>query len=126
MNAVDLLIADHKVVAELFKKVEASDESEHPAIFNKIKAELDVHAHIEETIFYPKMEADGDKPLVDIVLEGVEEHRQVKMFLKELDADCDLFNFIFSASISAPSFSRTEASNCFLTNGNISSSSSLT
>ncbi len=86
MNAVDLLIADHKGVKELFEKVESSPESEHPAIFQKIKAELDVHAHIEETIFYPKMKSDGDKPLVDIVLEGIEEHRQIKMFLKELDA----------------------------------------
>ena len=85
MNAVDLLIADHKVVKELFEKVAASKDSEHPAIFKKIQAELDVHAHIEETIFYPKLVAEGDKPLVDIVREGIEEHRQVKMFLKELD-----------------------------------------
>ena len=85
MNAIDLLLADHKVVNELFKKVEGSGESEHPAIFRQIRAELDVHAHIEETIFYPKLVADGNKPLVDIVLEGIEEHRQIKMFLKELD-----------------------------------------
>lgn len=85
MNAIELLKADHKVVADLFKKVEATKESEHPAIFVKIKAELDVHTHIEETIFYPKLKAEGSKELVDIVLEGIEEHRQVKMFLKELD-----------------------------------------
>jgi len=86
MNAIELLKADHKVVAELFKKVEATKESEHPAIFTKIKAELDVHAHIEEMIFYPKLKAEGNKELIDIVLEGIEEHRQVKMFLKELAA----------------------------------------
>lgn len=85
MNAVELLKADHKVVADLFKKVEATKKSEHPAIFAKIKAELDLHTHIEETIFYPKLKAEGNKELVDIVLEGIEEHRQVKMFLKELD-----------------------------------------
>ncbi len=86
MNAIELLKADHKVVADLFKQVEATKESEHPAIFVKIKAELDVHAHIEEVIFYPKLKAEGNKELVDIVLEGIEEHRQMKMFLKELDA----------------------------------------
>ncbi len=86
MNAIELLKADHKVVADLFKKVETTKESEHPAIFVKIKAELDVHAHIEEVIFYPKLKAEGNKELVDIVLEGIEEHRQMKMFLKELDA----------------------------------------
>lgn len=89
MNAIELLKNDHDVVAELFKKVEATKESEHPAIFVKIKAELDVHAHIEEVIFYPKLKAEGKKELVDIVLEGIEEHRQVKMFLRELDALAD-------------------------------------
>lgn len=35
-------------------------------------------------IFYPKLIAEGEKELVDIVLEGIEEHRQIKMFLKQL------------------------------------------
>ncbi len=89
MNAIELLKADHKVVAELFKEVESTDESKHPAIFVKIKAELDVHTHIEEVIFYPKLKAEGKKELVDITLEGIEEHHQVKMFLRELDALAD-------------------------------------
>lgn len=89
MNAIELLKADHKVVADLFKQVEATKESEHPAIFKKIKAELDVHAHIEEVVFYPKLKAEGNKELVDIVFEGIEEHRQVKMFLKEIAALVD-------------------------------------
>lgn len=86
MNAIELLKADHKVVAGLFAKVKASKDSENPAIFAKIKAELDVHTHIEETIFYPKLKAEGKSDLLDITLEGLEEHHQVKMFLKELDA----------------------------------------
>lgn len=84
MNAVELLKADHDIVRKLFQDVKESDESKHPSIFKKIKAELDVHAHIEETIFYPKLQEDGDKELVDIVLEGIEEHRQMKMFLRQL------------------------------------------
>jgi hemerythrin superfamily protein len=86
MNAVELLKADHKVVEGLFKQVKASEESEHATLFKQIKAELDVHAHIEESIFYPKLKEEGNDKLVDIVLEGIEEHRQVKMFLKELAA----------------------------------------
>ena len=84
MNAVELLKADHDVVRKLFQDVKESDEGKHPAIFKKIKAELDVHAHIEEVIFYPKLRTDGDKELVDIVLEGIEEHRQIKMFLRQI------------------------------------------
>ena len=84
MNAIELLKADHDKVDKLFQKVKATEESEHPAIFEQIKGELDVHAHIEETIFYPKLIQDGDKELQDIVKEGIEEHRQAKMFLREL------------------------------------------
>lgn len=89
MDAIELLKADHETVAQLFKQVEATDESKHPAIFEKIKAELDVHAHIEEVVFYPKLKADGEKELVDIVLEGIEEHHQVKMFLREIEGLAD-------------------------------------
>lgn len=85
-SATELLKEDHDRVRELFKKVEATEESEHPAIFEKIKMELDVHTHIEETIFYPALLADGDKELVDTVREGIEEHRQAKMFLREIEA----------------------------------------
>lgn len=89
MNAVELLKDDHDVVRKLFQDVKESEDSKHPSIFKKIKAELDVHAHIEETIFYPKLKEDGDKELVDIVLEGIEEHRQMKMFLKQIAALSD-------------------------------------
>ena len=86
MNAIELLKTDHDEVEALFAKVEATDESEHEALFLKIKAGLEPHAHIEEVIFYPKMIAEGENELVAIVKEGIEEHRQMKMFLKELSA----------------------------------------
>jgi len=86
MNAVDLLKQDHRVVEELFKQVEDTPPSKHLPIFTKIKGELDAHAHIEETIFYPVLKKQGKKDLVDIVLEGIEEHVQIKMFLKGIAA----------------------------------------
>lgn len=45
---------------------------------------MDAHTHIEETILYPKLIAEVDEELKKIVLEGIEEHRQAKMFLHEL------------------------------------------
>ena len=89
MNAIELLKADHKVVDGLFQQVKGSDEEEHPALFEEIKAELDVHAHIEETVFYPRLIAEGDKELVDITKEGIEEHHQVKIFLREISSLAD-------------------------------------
>lgn len=84
MNAIELLKEDHDKVDKLFQKVKATPDGDHKELFEQIKAELDVHAHIEEVIFYPKLKADGDEELKKITLEGIEEHRQAKMFLKEL------------------------------------------
>ena len=86
MNAIELLKEDHDKVDKLFQKVKATEESEHSAIFEKINKELEVHTHIEETIFYPRMLEEGDEELQSIVKEGIEEHRQAKMFLRELSA----------------------------------------
>ena len=83
MNAIELLKADHKKVDRLFQKVKATEEGEeHKELFKQIKAELDVHTHIEEKIFYPRLKQEEE--LKDITLEGVEEHHQAKMFLREL------------------------------------------
>ncbi len=89
MNAIKLLKEDHEKVDELFKKVKANEDGDNSDVFVKIKAELDAHAHIEETIFYPRLLKDGDDDIKKIVNEGIEEHRQMKMFLKELDALAD-------------------------------------
>ena len=86
MNALELLKEDHDRVDKLFQKVEATGEGEHLALFEQIMAELEVHTHIEETIFYPQIKEKGDEELQKLVAEGVEEHRQAKMFLRELDA----------------------------------------
>ncbi|HUR98821.1 MAG TPA: hemerythrin domain-containing protein [Pyrinomonadaceae bacterium] len=89
MNAIELLKEDHDTVDQLFQKVKASPDGDHKDLFEQIKMELDVHTHIEETIFYPKLQEEGDEELKDIVLEGIEEHRQAKMFLRELAALSD-------------------------------------
>lgn len=87
MNAIELLKADHDKVDALFQKVKATEEGEHKALFEKIKEELEIHTHIEETIFYPKVKENPE--IEDIVLEGIEEHHQAKMFLRELSSLAD-------------------------------------
>jgi hemerythrin superfamily protein len=87
MNAIELLKDDHNKVSLLFQKVKATEESEHKALFEKIREELEIHTHLEETIFYPKIKEE--KELEDLVLEGIEEHHQVKMFLRELSSLAD-------------------------------------
>jgi len=87
MNAFQLLKEDHKKVAGIFEKLEPTTErgvKTREELFAQLKSELDVHAWVEETIFYPALkEADETH---DIVLEGYEEHKVVKTLLAELDS----------------------------------------
>ena len=80
---MELLKQDHQRVKELFEQCEGSeDKKEQKQIFKEIKSELEVHARIEETIFYPEMEEHED--LRDMVLESLEEHKQMKTVLREM------------------------------------------
>ena len=85
MNALELLKQDHEEVKELFEQAEGTDDSkEQRNIFKQIKKALESHARIEEGIFYPAMEKHAH--LKDLVLESYEEHKQIKILLKEMDA----------------------------------------
>ena len=83
MDALELLKQDHQKVKELFKQgQQTEDRKQQKQIFKEIKAELETHARIEETIFYPAMQEHDE--LKDMVLESLEEHRQMKTVLREL------------------------------------------
>ena len=82
MDAFTLLKADHQKVAELFERLEAASGKQKLSIFEQIKAELDLHAQIEEKIFYPALEKPAETH--DLTLEAYEEHAVVKKLLREL------------------------------------------
>ena len=82
MDAFNLLKADHRKVAELFEQLESASGKRKLDVFKQIKTELDLHAHIEEKIFYPALEEAAETH--DIVLEAYEEHKQVKTLLSQL------------------------------------------
>src|SRR5215210_6376210 len=90
MNAIELLKEDHNKVSRLFQKVKADKEGERQQeLFEQIRQELEVHTHIEETIFYPRLIEDGDEALQEITKEGIEEHHQAKVLLREIGALAD-------------------------------------
>jgi hypothetical protein len=85
MDAFTLLKNDHKTVAALFEKIEPTTEravKTREEAFGKLKEELEVHAHIEETILYPALKQEAETR--DITFEGLEEHHVIKMLLAEL------------------------------------------
>src|SRR5947209_5591481 len=83
MNAIELLKQDHDKVEKLFQKVKGQQGDERE-LAEQIRIELEVHTQIEEQIFYPYLLENGDEEIQDLVKEGIEEHRQVKVFLKEI------------------------------------------
>jgi len=86
MNALTLLKADHKKVADIFEKLEPTTErgvKTREDLFATLKSELEVHTRIEETFLYPVLEKAEESH--DLALEAFEEHAVVKRLLAELD-----------------------------------------
>jgi iron-sulfur cluster repair protein YtfE (RIC family) len=87
MNAFTLLKQDHQTVADLLEKIDKTTEralKTREELFTRLKTELDIHAKIEETVFYPAIE--NEEETRDITLEAFEEHRLVKQLLSELES----------------------------------------
>ena len=82
MDAFKLLQTDHRNVAALFDQLERATGKAKLSVFNQIKTELELHTHIEETIFYPALEKPEETH--DLTLEAYEEHAAVKKLLSEL------------------------------------------
>jgi iron-sulfur cluster repair protein YtfE (RIC family) len=88
MDAFNLLKTDHKTVAGIMDKIEATTERAlkgREELFTQLKTELDIHAEIEEKILYPVLEKADETH--DISLEAYEEHRIVKQLLTELASE---------------------------------------
>jgi len=87
VDAVKLLKDDHKKVKDLFRQFEKARSADRKkAIAEEAMHELEVHAEIEEEIFYPAAKAKADKEGKELVAEAVEEHHVVKTLISELKA----------------------------------------
>jgi len=81
MDAIQLLKDDHQKVEKIFSSMERKENRQR--LFPELDRELTVHATIEEQIFYPA--AREAEPTRDLVLESIEEHKQIKMVLADLE-----------------------------------------
>jgi len=82
MDAIQLLKDDHKKVEKIFSDLE-NKRDDRRALFPELDRELTIHAEIEEKVFYPA--AREAAPTRDLVLESIEEHKQIKMVLADLE-----------------------------------------
>jgi hemerythrin superfamily protein len=94
MDAIELLKEDHKKVEKIFAAMEKNENRQK--MFPELDRELSVHAEIEERIFYPATrEAE---PTRDLVLESIEEHKQIKMVLADLE-QTDMTTDVWGAAL---------------------------
>jgi hemerythrin superfamily protein len=90
LNAIELLIQDHKEVKALFKQYDKlaqndGDDDEKLQIAQEICMKLTVHATVEEELFYPAArEVLGED--VDLVDEADVEHASAKELIAQLEA----------------------------------------
>ena len=88
-DAINILIADHKLVQKQFKAFEKlkdgdGDDAAKGEIVQQVCRALTIHAQIEEEIFYPAVrEAIGDEDLMD---EAEVEHATAKETIAQLES----------------------------------------
>ena len=82
-DAITMLTKDHKEVKALFDKFESTkSEQAKKNIVETVCDELEVHAQLEEEIFYPALRAKINDD--DLMNEAEEEHLIVKRLIAEL------------------------------------------
>jgi len=85
-DAITMLTREHAAVKKLFAQEKEATKQNHAKahVFEEIKAALEVHATIEEEIFYPAVKKARSEQVKDEVREGYEEHKQIKNLLTQI------------------------------------------
>jgi len=82
LDAVELLIRQHRALESRMKALKAStDEAERAELLAAVGDDLSVHLASEEEVFYP---AVRERRTEDILLESLEEHLSLKRLLADL------------------------------------------
>lgn len=81
-NAIQMLRQDHKKVQELIERFEQGSDAEKEQICEQTLHELEVHAALEEELFYPAAKEHVDEE--EQIDQALEEHHVAKLLLSEL------------------------------------------
>jgi hemerythrin superfamily protein len=88
-DAIALLKTDHATVKKMFEKegkLTERDSQKKASLFNQMKAALEVHAAVEEEIFYPAVKKARSEHVKDEVREAYEDHKQIKSLLAQVSS----------------------------------------
>ena len=80
MDALELLKEDHQRISDLF--ADAKTYSDMKRLFDSIKNQLEMHAHMEETVFYP--EYQKHEALKSLVQDAKTQHALIQELLQDL------------------------------------------
>jgi uncharacterized membrane protein len=81
-----MIKADHDKVEHLYQRYQSlqGQGAEQRAVVQQICQELEIHAKLEEDIFYPAVQAKLGKNGADLVTEAVKEHNEMKRLIRQL------------------------------------------
>jgi hemerythrin superfamily protein len=87
MNLYEMLHQDHEKARALFAQLEAigeEDDARREQIYIGLYRELDLHSQAEEKFFYSQLK--GEDETRDIVLEALDDHKEIRKLMDELEA----------------------------------------
>jgi hemerythrin superfamily protein len=86
IDAISLLQADHREVEDCFRQYQhAKDQHTRQHIADQICAALELHALLEETLFYPALEVAAGEAGETLVEDARQDHQTVKDLIAELE-----------------------------------------
>jgi len=89
MDATNILKEQHDEVRQLFERYEKIEDGDREArleLFGEIRKKLEIHAQIEEEIFYPPLRRARRQEARQDVAEAYEEHSLIKTVLRDLSS----------------------------------------
>ena len=83
MDVLEIIRADHRLIESLFSQIEqTNDNYKLYECFNQLYEALNVHAEVEEQVFYPAIRnCQGTNELLD---DAQKEHEEARQILEEL------------------------------------------
>jgi uncharacterized membrane protein len=87
-NAVTMIKEDHRRVESFYQDYQRLDgqHAEQRPVVEHICHELEIHAKLEEDIFYPAIQARVSEDGPDLVEEAIKEHQEMKRLIGQLQS----------------------------------------
>jgi len=85
VDAFQILAKDHRVVDQLFERIEKTDNrgaNQRGQLYQKLHNELELHTQLEEKFFYPTLKEHNDTK--ELVSKSLDENSEIKQMLHEI------------------------------------------